>query len=179
MSRGRALNTLAHEAGHVFLHLYGFDDCQRMPARVAEGLCELFAYLWEHSCNLTGEGDEAERRVRMKAMENCTDSTYGVGFRDALAAYASCGFSLPALLSRVKESGGHLPRAGDPRAVAWARQSGQGWQRHGSYHSKGEHAPRLDTWRRARVLDEERRFRSLRAANHPQGGAGGAPTASA
>ena len=54
--------TLAHEFGHVFLHLSGIAT-PAMSDRAAEGLCELFSYLWEH-CHLVGEGDEAQRRLR-------------------------------------------------------------------------------------------------------------------
>ena len=41
------VSTLAHELGHVFLHLSdGFDSMATMPAPLAEGICELLAYLW-------------------------------------------------------------------------------------------------------------------------------------
>ena len=41
--------TLAHEMGHVYMHLNGFDT--HLPPALAEGVCELLAYLW-----LTHEG---------------------------------------------------------------------------------------------------------------------------
>ena len=36
--------TLAHELGHVYMHLSGFD--LDAPPKLAEGLCELFSYVW-------------------------------------------------------------------------------------------------------------------------------------
>ena len=47
--------TLAHEFGHVFLHLSGIAT-PAMSDRAAEGLCELFSYLWKHRGYLVGEG---------------------------------------------------------------------------------------------------------------------------
>ena len=37
-------HTIAHELGHVYLHLDGFP--LSMAPSLAEGLCELLAYLW-------------------------------------------------------------------------------------------------------------------------------------
>ena len=36
--------TIAHEIGHVYMHLAGFDS--NLPPALAEGMCELFSYLW-------------------------------------------------------------------------------------------------------------------------------------
>ena len=124
---------------------------------MAEGLCELFSYLWDESQAPRGERDEGERRRRMEAMEASTDPVYGAGFRDALAAYRACGSSLTALLARVRDGGGLLPRAGGPQAEFWARQPGRGWQGRSRFHPSSEDCARPDSWRRARAFDESRR----------------------
>ena len=96
--------TLAHEYGHCFLHINGFG----VDGQVAEGVCELFAYLWlPHA----GAGPEKERRYRVHTIEANPDPTYGGGFRRALAAYSACSSSLPALLREVKATR-RLPDAG-------------------------------------------------------------------
>lgn len=163
-----ALATLAHEAGHVYLHLNGFNT--HMADRVAEGVCELFSYLWEQGQLDRGAKDEGERQRRMAAMHTSTDEVYGAGFRDALAAYKQCGSSLVAFLARVKESGGQLPRANGPQVAIWARQGGRAWQsRGGTFQPASEDVARIDTWRRARAFDGARRDmleRKGRAAAH-------------
>ncbi len=96
--------TLAHEYGHCYLHINGFG----VDGQVAEGVCELFAYLWlQHA----GAGPEKERRYRVHTIEANPDPTYGGGFRRALAAYYGCSSSLPALLREVKATR-RLPDAG-------------------------------------------------------------------
>ena len=150
-----ALSTLAHEAGHVFLHMNGYHAAApAMSDRVSEGLCELFAYMWEHQCANTGVADEGERANRMRVMETSQDAVYGVGFRDALAAFASCKFDLGSLLAHVRDAGGELPRAGTPHAEVWAKKGGRAWQGCGGAYSSREQddpAGRLDTWRRRRA----------------------------
>ena len=149
--------TLAHEAGHVYLHLKGVDEAgpRKLRARVAEGLCELFSYLWEQSRGK--DGDDVARRRRLSAMETSADAVYGVGLRDALAAYKACGSSLNVLLQRVHESGGTLPKADSPMVDIWADRTGRGWQgRAGAFRAVGE-APRAETRERARAWDEARR----------------------
>lgn len=128
-------STLAHELGHVFLHLAAdassgarFDSMSVMPPSLAEGLCELFAYLWltEHSGGeplgaVASAGSpllppahakprqpptepQSVRTVRVKAMLSNTDAVYGDGFRAALAAYYAVGSSLPKLLDEVRRT---------------------------------------------------------------------------
>jgi hypothetical protein len=154
--------TLAHEFGHVFLHLSG-TATPAMSDRAAEGLCELFSYLWEHRCHIVGEGDEAERRRRMRLMQTSTDAIYGDGFRDALAAYRACGHSLAALIARVRESGGELPRSDAmEQLAAWAKRTGRAFGASQPFTQPtklGDTEPslRVDTWRRAKSFDEARR----------------------
>jgi hypothetical protein len=158
-----ALAVLAHEAGHVYLHLQQYET-HSMASRVEEGLCELFAYLWEHGRYVAGDVDWA-RRERMRQMETNTNAVYGDGLRDALAGYVSCGFSLQRLLARVKATGGELPRAGGPMMAAWAQRPGRSFQALGGaatadaavYQPVGEDTRRVDTRRRAKVFDERRR----------------------
>ena len=158
-----ALTVLAHEAGHVYLHLQQYET-HSMASRVEEGLCELFAYLWEHGRCVAGDVDWA-RRERMRQMETNTNAVYGDGLRDALAGYVSCGFSLQRLLARVKATGGELPRAGGPMMAAWTHRPGRSFQALGGaatadaavYQPVGEDTRRVDTRRRAKVFDERRR----------------------
>lgn len=97
--------TIAHELGHVFLHLNDFE--QGMPPPLVEGLCELISYLWlEQALDDRDDVAEVERHARMRVMAQSRDEVYGQGFRDALAAYEACGASLPGLLQEVKASGG-------------------------------------------------------------------------
>lgn len=160
--------TLAHEFGHVFLHLSGIAT-PAMSDRAAEGLCELFSYLWEHRCHLVGEGDEAQRRRRMRNMETSTDVVYGDGFRDALAAYRACGHSLAELIARVRESGGVLPRANaTEQLAAWAKRGARafgGRQPFAQTSKLGDTEPsmRVDTWRRGKAFDEARRLAAEKA----------------
>ena len=163
LPRGLCAATLAHEFGHVYLHLSGIAT-PTMSDRVAEGLCELFSYLWEHRCHIVGEGDEAERRRRMRLMQTSTDAIYGEGFRDALAAYRACGHSLTALMARVRESGGVLPRAdaGEHQLATWAKRSGRSFGASQPFVQTtrlGDTEPsmRVDTWRRGKAFDEARR----------------------
>lgn len=163
MPEDMALAVLAHEAGHVYMHLQGF-NAHGMADRVAEGVCELWSYLWEHGRIVKEQTLERTRRQRMLHMES-DPTIYGEGFRDALAAYVACGYSLPKLMARVKQTGGVLPRAGGPSLDAWAQGSGRAWLGRGGgaltaeggvYQPLGA-APRVDTRRRARVFDEQRR----------------------
>ena len=160
-----ALSVLAHEAGHIFLHLHGHDS-HTMEAHVAEGLCELWAYLWEHGRVVAGETDW-QRRQRMRQMERNDDAVYGDGFRDALAAYVACGYSLSRLMARVRDTGGQLPRAA-PMLAAWAARPGRSFQALGGaptadsavYQPVSEDGRRVDTRRRAKVFDARRRTSS-------------------
>jgi hypothetical protein len=167
-----ALTTLAHEAGHVFLHLAGLDD--RMGDRAVEGLCELFSYLWEHGQCIAGKADQREqtrRRRRMEGMLQSPDEIYGAGFRDALAAFRACGYSLTGLLDRVKDSGGCLPKADGPQAESWARRSGRGFLGRGVYRPVGQ-PQRNDTRRRALIFDAHRRNSEGRASRASTAGDG-------
>eukprot|EP00941_MAST-03F_sp_MAST-3F-sp1_P006183 g6183.t1 len=74
-------STLAHELGHCFLILRGF---QKMSKRVEEGLCELFAFLYLRFGPESGS-EEADYRIRL--MKENKNSCYGAGFRDALASF--------------------------------------------------------------------------------------------
>ena len=179
---------LAHEFGHVYMHLNGLDEAgpHGLHQRVAEGLCELFSYLWDTSKlkqqaageragqNKTGLSTgvvAAERRRRLQMMETCKDTIYGAGFRDALAAYKSCGASLGRLLEKVRETNGELPRTGGPPSQAehWAKRPGgrafQGlggaFQQAVSIGAEEEEgstlAIRADARRRGKAFDEERR----------------------
>ena len=88
----------------------------RTADRVAEGVCELFSYLWEQGQLDRGAKDEGERQRRMAAMHMSTDEVYGAGFRDALAAYKQCGSSLVAFLAGSRRAGAASARkwsAGD------------------------------------------------------------------
>lgn len=152
------LATIAHEVGHVFLHLTGLHS-DAMSDKTAEGLCELVSYLWEHRCHVVGEGDESERRRRMHAMETSKDEIYGEGFREALAAYKACGHSLPTLISRVRESGGQLPSASASSAREGDKRTGRAFGGRVPYRPLGE-PMRADTRGRARAFDESRRRRS-------------------
>ena len=99
---GLCASTLAHELGHVSLHLNDFD--LSLPPPVAEGVCELLAYLWltdGGEASKLGESD-AERQARISCMLKSSDQVYGQGFRDALAAYYAVGSSLPRLLQELK-----------------------------------------------------------------------------
>ena len=100
-------STLAHELGHVYLHLSNY-DVSSMAAPLAEGVCELLAYLWL-TRGARADGD-AQLVVRVRAMMENTDKVYGQGFRDALAAYYECGSSLPNLLAEIRRLG-RLPTA--------------------------------------------------------------------
>jgi membrane-anchored protein YejM (alkaline phosphatase superfamily) len=62
-----ALAVLAHEAGHVYLHLQQYET-HSMASRVEEGLCELFAYLWEHGRCVAGDVDWA---CHANNIDNC------------------------------------------------------------------------------------------------------------
>ena len=110
-------STISHELGHVSLHLdEGFGT--RLAPALAEGLCELLAFLWLTEGELWGElwgealrgaetGVESpkDREARVSGMLQNTDRIYGGGFRDALAAYYATGSSLTALLREVKRLG--------------------------------------------------------------------------
>lgn len=85
----------AHELGHVMLFNQGFDN---LPAKVEEGLCELCSYLW-----LKQRGDR-HADFRIDSMQKNDDSTYGVGFRQALKSYEKVG--LRELLAYVKKNQG-------------------------------------------------------------------------
>ena len=85
----------AHELGHVMLFNQGFDN---LPAKVEEGLCELCSYLW-----LKQRGDR-HADFRIDSMQKNDDSTYGVGFRQALKSYEKVG--LRELLVYVKKNQG-------------------------------------------------------------------------
>ena len=127
-------STLAHEFGHVYMHLNdGFDTMSSMPPYLAEGICELFAYLWLTEHNSVGAAEtppplplprvgtetksggaptqqtqqtqaHSVRAVRVKAMLSNKDAIYGDGFRAALAAYYAVGSSLPLLLEEVRRT---------------------------------------------------------------------------
>lgn len=141
--------TLAHELGHVYMHLAGFDS--HLPPAVCEGMCELIAYLWltagwPHAWRAAGgargalaggalgaavtppaktgaSGDGTPFRV--KAMMDSTDAVYGQGFRDALAAYYALGSDLPRLLAAVKAQRGlpAVPAAGSAARLGALRSA--------------------------------------------------------
>ena len=92
----------------------------------------------------------------MHEMETSDDAIYGDGFRDALAAYVACGYSLSRLMERVKESGGQLPRR-RPMLAAWAKQPGRSFQGAAGAFQHADDGRRTDTRRRAKVFDEARR----------------------
>ena len=111
-------STLAHEVGHVYLHLNDAAS-PTMAAPLCEGICELFAYLW-----LTRPSHPQGQQlvVRVRAMMENTDRVYGQGFRDALAAYYACDSSLVRLLSELHRTHrlptGRLPTGGSPARLA-------------------------------------------------------------
>ena len=105
--------TIAHELGHVYMHLGGFD--MSLPPALAEGVCELFAYLWLTAGSGKGGGGGSSA-FRVKMMTDSKDAIYGQGFRDALAAYYAVDGDLMRLLEEVRTSRRlpSLPMAGSP-----------------------------------------------------------------
>lgn len=75
---------MAHELGHVWLFMHHADD---LPKPLAEGLCNLFAYLTYRELNT------AETRVYLRQLEEDPDPVYGDGFRRALRWYQQAGLS--------------------------------------------------------------------------------------
>ena len=134
-------STVAHELGHVYLHLHGTADpaqtAATLPPALAEGVCELCAYLWltkgdhdavdKHKGAAPGGSDSEDGRVserkergfRVEAMLRNSDRIYGQGLRDALAAYYAVGSSLTRLLEEVKHHR-RLPTAGSRLPIAGA-----------------------------------------------------------
>jgi hypothetical protein len=74
--------TVAHELMHTYMTQNGFGD---VPARIAEGLCQLLAFAW--ITRQDGMLAEAERR---QIAEN-PDPIYGDGFRQAYEAVQRVG----------------------------------------------------------------------------------------
>jgi hypothetical protein len=74
--------TVAHEAMHSYMAQNGFG---RVPAYIAEGLCQLLAYAWVIRQN--GMLAAAER----KQIEDNPDPVYGDGFRQAYEAVRRTG----------------------------------------------------------------------------------------
>lgn len=85
---------LAHEVGHAWLFLNAFPE---LPPKVAEGICELFSFLW-----LKREGGK-EAAGRLKLMQKNKDRVYGVGFRAARRSLRKR--SLRQMLAHVKRYG--------------------------------------------------------------------------
>ena len=97
-----------------------------MDLPLAEGLCELFSFLW-----LTGDGGaagpggawagtEAERAHRVRAIVDNPDAVYGGGFRAARRSFEACGSSLRLLLDEVR-SRGRLPTAAEAAEAVGGR----------------------------------------------------------
>lgn len=82
----------AHELGHAWLFTHSFDG---LPLQVEEGLCELSAYLWLQA------QDTPRARLRLQAMQDNPDPTYGEGFRKALQGMQRYGLS--GLLQRLRD----------------------------------------------------------------------------
>ena len=74
--------TVAHEAMHSYMTQNGFG---RVPAHIAEGMCQLLAYAWV--IRQDGMLAAAER----KQIEDNPDSVYGDGFRQAYEAARRVG----------------------------------------------------------------------------------------
>jgi hypothetical protein len=73
---------LAHELCHAFMHLLRFP---RLPALVAEGVCELWAWLW------LAEQSGAEAAARLERLVRNPDVVYGDGLRAAVACWSGFG----------------------------------------------------------------------------------------
>ena len=74
--------TVAHEMMHSYMTQNGFGE---VPARIAEGMCQLLAYAWV--IRQDGILAAAERRQ----IEDNPDSIYGDGFRQAREAVRRAG----------------------------------------------------------------------------------------
>ncbi|MBN1318957.1 MAG: protein DA1 [Anaerolineales bacterium] len=85
---------LAHEFGHAWLFLNGYPE---LPAKVAEGICELCSYLLLKQQS----GPRVEYRIKM--IEKNKDREYGVGFRAARRAMVK--HTLAGMLKYVKKNG--------------------------------------------------------------------------
>ena len=103
---------LAHELGHVYMHLAGFPS--DLAPVVAEGVCELFSFLWLEGGH---PGGEAERRYRIEALKRRGSGggdVYSEGYKQALACYYACGSSLTQVLQQVRRTrtlGTHVGRS--------------------------------------------------------------------
>ena len=86
---------LAHEYGHVWTHLKGFE---RLAPQVIEGICELMSYLWL-SRHVTLESIHHRRTISKNS-----DIIYGGGFKEAFVHYQNMG--LLRLLQYVKKKNG-------------------------------------------------------------------------
>lgn len=84
--------TVTHETMHSFMTQNGFG---RIPAHIAEGLCQLLAYAWV--IRQDGMLATAER----KQIEDNPDPVYGDGFRQAYEAVRRAG--VKRTLATVKE----------------------------------------------------------------------------
>ena len=70
---------------------------------VAEGVCELFSFLWLEQGH---PGSAAERNYRIESLKRSQrGDVYSEGYRQALAAYYACGSSLLRVLQQVKTTG--------------------------------------------------------------------------
>ena len=102
LPEGYLSTVLAHELGHVVMHLQGFPT--DLAPVVSEGVCELFSFLW-----LEGEGghpgSDAERSYRIESLKRSQHGDiYSEGYRQALAAYYACGSSLTQVLQQVRRT---------------------------------------------------------------------------
>jgi hypothetical protein len=115
----------------VYLHLEGFSTA--LPPPLAEGLCELLAYLWLTEApkatapHTARPVDDAERRARVEGMLRSSDRVYGLGFREALAAFYAVDSSLTRLFAEVKQRGA-LPHATGP-SMSGRHRAGPGGAR--------------------------------------------------
>lgn len=98
LTRAQLSAVLAHEAGHVYLELAG---CSQLTPHVAEGVCELFSFLWLQE---GAAGSKKERGYLVHLIENNAYKAYSEGFRSALAAFYANSSSLVKLLAHVKQT---------------------------------------------------------------------------
>ena len=100
LPEGYLSTVLAHELGHVVMHLQGFPT--DLAPLVSEGVCELFSFLWLEGGHT---GSDAERRYRIESLKRSQHGdVYSEGYRQALAAYYACGSSLTKLLQTVRRT---------------------------------------------------------------------------
>ena len=101
LPRARLASVLAHELCHAFFTLKSFrkGDEKQLPARVEEGVCELWAGLWLQDA---GPADPLAATY-LRLMGASKDPIYGAGYREARASYARSD-SLIAFMKQIRRS---------------------------------------------------------------------------